>query len=389
MQDVVVIGAGPYGLSIASHFAEAGLRLRAFGSPMQTWRTQMPSGMRLKSNGFASTLYDPRGEYPISRYCRENDIPYTDMDLPVSRQTFADYGQEFARRYVPMLEDRVITGLRRSGEDFEVETADGEIVATRRVICAVGITHYAYVPPVLATLPTAFLSHSSQHHDLSIFAGQTVAVVGGGASAADYAALLSEAGATTHLLTRRPKLGFHSPPKPRGPIEKMRWPMTPIGAGWKSVLCTKAPLLFHVMPSDFREDVTRRYLGPAPCWFVRSQVETSVYVHVDTKIIGVAVHDGHVELALSEPGAPSVLAVDHVVAATGYKIDLTRLQFMDPALRQDIRVEHGSPVLSHKFESTVSSLFFAGPTAANAFGPLLRFACGAEFTARRLAKVLH
>lgn len=389
MQDVVVVGAGPYGLSIAAHLAQAGLRLRNFGSPMQTWRTQMPSGMKLKSNGFASTLYDPQGEYPLSRYCRDNDIPYADIDLPVCRQTFADYGQEFARRYVPMLEDRVITGLRRSGKGFEVETADGEIVATRRVVCAVGITHYAYVAPVLAKLPTAFLSHSSLHHDLSIFSGQTVAVVGGGASAADCAALLSEAGATTHLLTRRSRLGFHSPPRPRGPVEKIRWPMTSIGAGWKSVLCTKAPLLFHMMPSNFREDVTRRYLGPAPCWFVRNQIETSVSVHADTKIVSAAVHDDHVELALDEAGAPPVLAVDHVIAATGYKIDLTRLHFLDQALRQDIRLEHGSPVLSRKFESTVSNLFFVGPTAANAFGPLLRFACGAQFTARRLASALH
>ncbi len=59
MEDVVVIGAGPYGLSIAAHLASSGLRTLAFGTPMQTWRSHMPDGMKLKSEGFASTLYDP------------------------------------------------------------------------------------------------------------------------------------------------------------------------------------------------------------------------------------------------------------------------------------------------------------------------------------------
>ena len=145
MEDVVIVGAGPYGLSTAAHLATKGRRLSVFGTPMQTWRTQMPSGMHLKSEGFASRLYDPRGEYPLARFCQERGIPYADIGLPVARQTFADYGQEFARRYVPMLEDRTVTGLRTIAGGFELELADGQMVEARRVVCAVGITHYAHV----------------------------------------------------------------------------------------------------------------------------------------------------------------------------------------------------------------------------------------------------
>jgi hypothetical protein len=34
-------------------------------------------------------------------------------------------------------------------------------------------------------------------------------------------------------------------------------------------------------------------------------------------------------------------------------------------------------------------LFFVGPAAANSFGPLMRFACGARYTSTWLAKYLR
>ena len=57
---LAIIGAGPYGLSIAAHLRERGADFRIFGTPMGTWREQMPKGMLLKSDGFASNLSDPR-----------------------------------------------------------------------------------------------------------------------------------------------------------------------------------------------------------------------------------------------------------------------------------------------------------------------------------------
>lgn len=49
MYDLLVVGAGPYGLSIASHAAAAGLSLQVFGRPSPSWRDHMPRGMFLKS----------------------------------------------------------------------------------------------------------------------------------------------------------------------------------------------------------------------------------------------------------------------------------------------------------------------------------------------------
>ena len=216
-----------------------------------------------------------------------------------------------------------------------------------------------------------------------------MAVVGGGASAADCAALLSEAGAVVHLLTRQSSLRFHDKPQKRSLQDRARRPITTIGPGWKSLLCTKAPLAFHSMPEAFRVDVTRRYLGPAPCWFVRDQVEAGVTVHTNATVVSAKAQDGRAVLELAVTGGVEFLQVDHVLAATGYKVDLGRLPFFSDGTRKMLRTEAGAPALSRWFESSIPGLFFVGPSAANAFGPLLRFACGAEFAARRVARRLN
>jgi cation diffusion facilitator CzcD-associated flavoprotein CzcO len=55
--DVAIVGAGPYGLSIAAHLHDRGIRYRIIGSPMQFWVSHMPDGMQLKSEGFAISAH--------------------------------------------------------------------------------------------------------------------------------------------------------------------------------------------------------------------------------------------------------------------------------------------------------------------------------------------
>jgi cation diffusion facilitator CzcD-associated flavoprotein CzcO len=98
MTDIVIIGAGPFGLSLAAHLRARGIGFRIFGRPMQAWTENMPRGVRLKSESFASSLYDPESTFTLADYCRENNLPYSDIGLPVPLETFAAYGLEFQRR---------------------------------------------------------------------------------------------------------------------------------------------------------------------------------------------------------------------------------------------------------------------------------------------------
>lgn len=200
--NVAIVGAGPYGLSVAAHLKSEGIPFRIFGRPMDSWLNHMPKGMMLKSDGFASDIYDPDGEFPLKRFCSEQGIEYADEGIPVRLETFTKYGLAFQQRMVPGLEDRQVTDLDRVPEGFRLVLDNGETVAARQVVLAVGITHIEYVPPRLAHLPSEYLSHSYRHHDLEPLKGRKVVVVGGGASALDLAGLLYDAGGEVTLVAR-------------------------------------------------------------------------------------------------------------------------------------------------------------------------------------------
>ena len=387
--DCVVIGAGPYGLSVAAHLLAAHIDLRVFGKPMDTWQSAMPPGMKLKSEGFASSLSAPGGRFTLGSWCAQEGIAYADTGLPVPVEVFIAYGQAFQRQLVPGLEQRDVTSLEVADGGFALRLEDGEALTARRVVLASGIRRFGYVPDELAQLPAALLTHSSAHGDLSRFAGRTVAVVGAGSSATDVAALLHAAGAQPTIVTRRAQVRFQTSLGPRSLWDRIRAPMTGIGPGWKSVLCTEAPLVFHAMPEAFRLDVVRRYLGPAPAWFVREVVEANVPMLTSRRIVAAREEGGRAMLELRQADdASERLAFDHIIAATGYRVNMDRQEFLGPKLRARLRCAGGAPVLDRQFESSIPGLFVVGTAAANSFGPMLRFAFGAGFTAPRLARHL-
>jgi cation diffusion facilitator CzcD-associated flavoprotein CzcO len=389
--DVAIIGAGPYGLSIAAYLRARHVEFRVFGSPMHTWINQMPAGMRLKSEGFASTLYDPDSALTLERFCREREIPYSDIGLPVRLDTFISYGLEFQRRLVPELEDRVVVSLDRSHPGFRLQLDSGETVFARKVVVAVGISHFQYLPPILCGLPPELVTHSSRHNSVGQFQGCDVTIIGAGASALDLAALLKGAGAAVRVVARKPVIRFHNPPGPlpRPWLDRVRAPMTGLGPGWRSLFCVKGPLLFHRMPEAFRLEVVRRHLGPAPAWFTKEAVVGHVELNVGSSLKEVLIQHGRVHLHVANlSGQSRWIETDHVIAGTGYQVDLKRLSFLSSGLQAGIRSANQAPALSTSFESSVEGLYFVGATAAPSFGPLLRFAYGARFTARRLSQRL-
>jgi len=388
--DVAVIGAGPYGLSIAAFLRAQKVDFRIFGTPMQTWTSQMPEGMCLKSDGFASTLYDPDSAFTLEKYCREKGLPYEDVGLPVKLDIFIAYGREFQKRMVPELEEQSVVSLDRAESGFRIQLSNGEVVFAKRVVIAAGISHFQYLPQELRGLPRELVTHSSQHTALGGFKGKDVTVIGAGASAIDLAALLKEAGATVRVVARAKQVRFHDPPgpQPRPFMDRLRAPMTGLGPGWRSWWCCEAPLLFHKMPVAFRLKVVKKHLGPAPGWFIKDAVVGKIEMNVSTTIEDVKVEGDRVRVRIADPNGKRWIETDHLVAATGYKVDLKRLSFLSSGLQAEIDTVDQAPVLSTKFESSVKGLYFVGAAAAPSFGPLLRFAFGAGYTARRLSRIL-
>ncbi len=146
MLETAIVGAGPYGLSIAAHFRRRGIPFRIFGRPMDSWLNHMPKGMMLKSDGFASDIYDPEKAFTLRQFCAERGIQYADTGVPVQLDTFSTYGLAFRDRMVPELEDKLVANIDRAPGGFALRLEDGETFQARKVVLAVGITHFEHVP---------------------------------------------------------------------------------------------------------------------------------------------------------------------------------------------------------------------------------------------------
>lgn len=387
--EVAVIGAGPNGLSLAAHLKQRGVDFRIFGRPMETWDTRMPKGMLLKSDGFATSLYDPGGSFSYAKYCADHGIPYAPLGLAPTLESFSAYGHDFQKRLVPGLEQKIVSGLEGGEGGYRLTFADGSICRCRSIVVAAGITHFAAMPPALAGLPRELVSHSADHHDLSAFAGRKVAVIGAGSSATDVAGLLHREGVEVHLVCRDTLWFNGKMADPRPLKDRLRSPSTVIGPGWRSFLFVHFPLLFHRLPLDRRLGLVRSHLGPAPAYFAKEMVLGRAYTHLGLEPQGATAKADGVDLVLvNKAGETRPLQVDHVICATGYKPRLASLPFIDEALLSRIEAVEETPVLDANFQSSLPGLYFIGALAANSFGPLVRFACGAAFAAPRLARRL-
>ena len=392
MIEVAIVGAGPYGLSIAAHFRRRGIPFRIFGRPMDSWVSHMPKGSCLKSDGFASNIYDPDNVFTLEKFCAEQGIEYAHTGIPVRIETFRAYGLAFCQRMLPELDQRLVENIDRSPEGFLLRLEGGESVEARRVILAVGISHFENIPENLAHLPQEFLTHSYRHENLESFRGKSVAVIGAGASAIDLAGLLRDAGADVQLVGRRTELKFHTAPKDAKPStwwSRLRHPSSGLGPGLRSRFFSDAPNWFYFLPESLRLKIVKRALGPSAGWFARDKVMGRVALVLGFTPEGAEVHDGKIHLHLrGRDGSAKEITADHVIAATGYKVTVDRLKFLAPDLRAELKTVQGTPALKSNFESSIPGLYFVGLAAKTNFGPVMRFAFGAGFAAETLTQTM-
>jgi thioredoxin reductase len=290
---------------------------------------------------------------------------------------------------VPDLEDRSVTEVIPVPHGFDLRLDDGEVAQARRVIVAAGIRAYEYMPPELAALPAELASHSARHVRVDPFAGQEVAIIGGGASAVNLAPLLLKIGARPTLVARRPAIDYCGPPVERTLWDRLREPESGLGTGWRSWACCAMPMVFHAMPEAFRVMIVRKHLPAAPGWTLQPQVEGIVPTVLGATIARADAVGSRVRLELDlQDDRKHVLMADHVIAGTGYRVDMRRLAFFGPDVLDRLDCVNHTPRLSRWFETSIPGLHIVGTAAANSFGPMMRFAYGAGFASRRLSGYL-
>ncbi len=392
MADVVVIGAGPYGLSVTAQLRHQRIQCRVFGKPMSMWTDHVPEGLTLKSDAFASNFASPDDEFPLERFYKDSGrTNYSPIGLRVGADTLAEYGQEFQRRYVGKVDEARVSDVTRVGDGFRLSLDTGEQVSARKIVVATGLVSLRYIPDSLAALPPELLSHSSGHNDLSKFHGRRVVVVGAGQSACEMSALLNEAGAQVTMVTRRP-LKWYEPKnedKPnvrRNVLQRVRRPNFGLGPGWRTWFWSEMPYAFSFLPRDTRYAKAYGLFAPAGSGWIKHRVDGVIPIHTGS-LRGVDVRGSEVQLAIDTAEGPVDLTADHVVAATGYRAEVSRLPFLGQ-VQGDIQTINGAPLLNRSFESSLPGLHFVGFMAGATFGPSMRFIYGTRFAARRVAQSL-
>jgi Pyridine nucleotide-disulphide oxidoreductase len=386
MCSIAIIGAGPYGLSAAAHLNAAGVDTRVFGEPMGFWQHQMPVGMLLRSPWAGSHIADPSRALTLDRYevVRGERLPRT-----IRLEDFVSYGKWFQLQSAHDVDRRLVTRLDSSTNCFRLTLDDGEPVHARRVVIATGLAEFPVRPPPFDVLPRSLTSHSSEHNDLKRFASQCVLVIGAGQSALESAALLHETGATVEVVARAPTVHFlrqgtrrhqwlHSRANPFRPL------LFPPGAIGPPVLnwIIETPDLFRRLPQQLGDRIAERGIRPAAAGWLRQRL-VDVPITTGRFVTGAEQAGQRLRVTLDDQ---STREVDHILLATGYRVDITKYPWIEPELVNSVLTINGSPILSSGFETSVPGLHFLGAPAAESFGPLMRFVAGTGYAARALTE---
>jgi cation diffusion facilitator CzcD-associated flavoprotein CzcO len=381
--DAVVVGAGPYGLSAAAHLQKYGMKVAIFGKPLDLWRQNMPDGMLLRSHWWATNLSDPYRQYGMSTYFAEQGQTAPTI---LSRETFIDYALWFQQHAVPHIDETYIATIERMNDQFYVTLVDDRVVRSRVVVMAPGLSYYTYRPTEYNHLSPSLTSHTADHATFDRFAGKRVLILGGGQSALESAALLHESGAIVEVISRHAiRWLVEDQLENRSLWLRLRHPMAGIAPGWFNWGLEHFPYVFQRLPRTTKDTLLRGKgsYGPAGSHWLKPRLLGKVPIHEGRTVQQAREENNSVVLTLSDG---QTLQGDHLLLATGYRVDVQKLPMLHPSLVDCIQTYQGAPILTHQFESSVPGLYFIGISSLSSCGPLYRFVVGTASAARQVAR---
>ncbi|MGN5480845.1 hypothetical protein ACTMU2_41490 [Cupriavidus basilensis] len=202
--------------------------------------------------------------------------------------------------------------------------------------------------------------------------GKEIIIVGGGQSAIGLAALMSEVGARVRLLVRGDAVNWSREPRTsNGIASRLLRARVGLGRGWDSnnpwllamsFVLSEYPATFHKMSLRQREaDLPDTSWGPSGARWLRNRVEGKLEISTQTEVRSAAVRNGRIEVEVDSGTGTSAFSADHVVLATGFKVDMTRHAFLSSEILSSLSLVDGSPGLTSNFETSVPNLYVLGP----------------------------
>jgi cation diffusion facilitator CzcD-associated flavoprotein CzcO len=365
--DLLIVGAGPYGLATARTAARAGLQVEIVGEPMGFWRASMPRGMLLRSG--RQWHLDAVGELTFDTYLESRRIDGERVE-PIPVERYLDYADWFRERAGITVRRERVARLDRVDDRFVAAMEGGATIQARQVVAAAGVGPFVHIPAELAAkLPAGRFHHTCHLVDFAPLAGRRVGIIGGRQSAFEWAALIAEAGAVeVHVIFR------HETPR----FEPSDW-------SWVDPLLDAVlaePGWFRRLPSAERESIRQRFWAEGRLklepWLAPRLAPEVVRIRPREEVVSCVDSSGALALTLASGAS---VAVDTVILATGYRVDVSRIPYLSRSLVAAVMSGDGYPQLDDHFQTPVPGLYMPGLASTRDFGPFFGFVRGAPVAA--------
>jgi cation diffusion facilitator CzcD-associated flavoprotein CzcO len=309
---------------------------------------------------------DPTDQYTIQDFLRQERAGNSLTSSSLNKDTFLDYVDWFIRRHGIVTQPIMVQRLTRQRERlFSLECEDGKLWA-RNVVIATGLRQFRHIPTEFKELcETGHGSHSSDHINYQALRGKTVLIVGGRQSAYEAVREISSLpGAQVYVSHRHPLPAF----------AKSNWAW--IGGAVEEL--RKDPNWFAAMPRKDQESIELRFWSEGreklEPWLAESVDRPNVEIHAMTHITAARMIADRIEVELSD-GAR--LRVDHILFATGYHVDVAKLQMLADVQSELVTID-GFPQLDSSMQSSIPGLYFTGLFCTKRFGPIFGFVLGCQ-----------
>jgi cation diffusion facilitator CzcD-associated flavoprotein CzcO len=371
--ELLVIGAGPYGLSVAALAEEQGIGTMVLGRPMGFWQENMPAGMFLRSG--PDWHLDAAGIHTLEAFLEERRIQPAAVD-PIPVGVFLEYAQWFQDAKKIRVSEGLVESLAKSDGRFEAALDSGERIEADAVVAAPGIAPYLNLPDWASSLPQGSAAHTCNLVRFEEMAGARVLVVGGRQSAYEWAALIHEHGAARVDIVHR-----HDVPR----FERVSWKF----ADPHVEQTIAVPGYWRNLPPAEQDAITRQFweVGRLTLeyWLTPRLDRSDIFRWPGTEVTEAA-PSSHGEQGIQLSNSTS-LTVDKVVFASGYRADLTAVPYLAGVLG-DVRLSNGFPMLDEAFQTSLDGLYVTGFSATQDFGPFFGFVKGSPAAATLVVRDL-
>jgi thioredoxin reductase len=373
----LIVGAGPFGLSMAAYAKHQNLDYLVIGNPMSFWKKNMPKGMFLRSG--RDWHLCPEGIYTIDKYLETKQLKPEDVE-PLSLDFYLSYTEWFQEQTKVQIQESLVQRLDHSNNQFVATLDDGQTITANNVLLAIGFRYFKNVPTELAEIiPSKCFSHTCDLVNFDSLKGKRCLIIGGRQSAYEWAALINENGAAAIHISHR-----HEIPK----FTESDW-------AWVRPMMdtmTKNPGWFQNLEKKKRKDIEQRFWAEGRLklepWLGPRIKRENVKIWPSSRVVACKeLPTGEVEVTLD---VGERLTVDHIILATGYKVNMENVPFLAAGnVLSKLKIQEGSPVLDENFQSNIPGLFITSMAATRDFGNFFAFTVSAVASARIIGKAIN